>query len=263
MLRLDARAEAKRLFFNYYSARKTLPAPEGEAELLASGERLRIKYNGARVAAYSWGKGPKIIIGVHGIDGRGSQFSRFLPELQRAGYRVILYDAPGMANSPAKIVTTDQNRAVIAQLVHLVGAPYAFLSHCQGARWALYAHRHGIPVQKMICMSAPAQGRWLFDKWKENLDIAPEVEALLEHMMEVVDGPDVWRKYSPVLLAENVQVPGLVLHGSDDDIVPESDGRLLARAWRGAEFVSLQGCDHFSILEAKLAIDSVMDFLDA
>ncbi len=53
-------------------------------------------------------------------------------------------------------------------------------------------------------------------------------------------------------LLPEVRVPTLVIHGRDDGVVPIEEGRLLARAIPGAEFVELDSRNHI-LLEAEPA----------
>ena len=64
-------------------------------------------------------------------------------------------------------------------------------------------------------------------------------------------------------LLEKVQTPTLVLHSSNDDVVPISEGRILATGIPGARFVELDSCNHV-LLEHEPAwkrfCDEVLEF---
>src|SRR5262249_6361441 len=65
---------------------------KAERELLARGERLDVVVGGARLAAWTFGEGPTVLL-VHGWNGRGSQLGAFVEPLVSAGYRAVLFDA--------------------------------------------------------------------------------------------------------------------------------------------------------------------------
>jgi pimeloyl-ACP methyl ester carboxylesterase/DNA-binding CsgD family transcriptional regulator len=66
-------------------------------------------------------------------------------------------------------------------------------------------------------------------------------------------------------LLEKVQTPTLVLHSANDDVVPISEGRILATGIPGAQFVELDSSNHV-LLEHEPAwkrfCDEVLDFTD-
>src|SRR5512139_2122033 len=71
-----------------------VPRPKGEAAaFLASGEAFTLRGAGRRLAAWSWGDGPAIVL-AHGWGGRGSQMRAFVPPLLAAGYRAVVFDGP-------------------------------------------------------------------------------------------------------------------------------------------------------------------------
>jgi pimeloyl-ACP methyl ester carboxylesterase len=59
-----------------------------------------------------------------------------------------------------------------------------------------------------------------------------------------------------------IQQPTLILHGSDDRIVPLEIGRALAKTLRNAEFVVLEGCGHVPTLTQPMRVaEAIRDFL--
>jgi alpha-beta hydrolase superfamily lysophospholipase len=69
----------------------------------------------------------------------------------------------------------------------------------------------------------------------------------------------------PIDLAPKVNTPALVVHGSDDPLIPLADARRLARAFpRPAEVVEVPGGGHSSIVEVGGAalLDRIAGFLD-
>jgi 3-oxoadipate enol-lactonase len=62
----------------------------------------------------------------------------------------------------------------------------------------------------------------------------------------------------------DIAAPTLVLHGTDDPLVPVANGRILAERIPGAQLVLLQGAKHLFIVEKQVETDSaVLGFLRA
>ena len=56
--------------------------------------------------------------------------------------------------------------------------------------------------------------------------------------------------YSAAIPVERIDAPALVLHGSEDVVVPPENGRMLAARLRNAEYVELEGAGHNIPLES-------------
>jgi len=80
--------------------------------------------------------------------------------------------------------------------------------------------------------------------WRENLGDGA-VEGLLGPLSE---GSELFAAASPAALAP-LGVPQLLVHGTEDDVVPISQSRGYAERDPLAELVELDGADHFDVLE--------------
>ncbi|MBT8339521.1 MAG: hypothetical protein KJP07_05865, partial [Desulfatitalea sp.] len=65
-----------------------------ETACLDRGRLLRLPVHDKQVHAWQWGKGPGVLM-VHGWNGGGAQFHRFVEPIVRAGYSAIAIDGPG------------------------------------------------------------------------------------------------------------------------------------------------------------------------
>jgi alpha-beta hydrolase superfamily lysophospholipase len=57
-----------------------------------------VEVNGERLATWSYGKGPTILL-VHGWNGHAAQLRAFVSPLVDAGYRVVAFDQPAHGQS--------------------------------------------------------------------------------------------------------------------------------------------------------------------
>ena len=92
---------------------------------------------------------------------------------------------------------------------------------------------HQVFTSRFIPGGTPEQMSWFNDLCRKT--IAPGMARRLLHMrgnLNVVD------------LLEQVRVPTLVIHARQDAVVPLSEGRLLASAIPGAQFVELESKNH-------------------
>ncbi len=95
--------------------------------------------------------------------------------------------------------------------------------------------------------------------WRENLGDGA-VEGLLGPLSE---GSELFAAASPAALAP-LGVPQLLVHGTEDDVVPISQSRAYAEREPLAELVEVEGADHFDILELDHpGWQTVVDWLPA
>src|SRR5215468_10098929 len=67
--------------------------PRREIEILKRARSWSIVRRGVRLALWSWGEGPTVLL-VHGWEGRGAQLGSFITKLTAAGYKVATFDGP-------------------------------------------------------------------------------------------------------------------------------------------------------------------------
>ena len=223
------------------------PEPEREKEWRRTSQPLDVEFHGQRLAVDSWGAGPVVLM-VHGWNGRGVQLGAFTPELVRAGYRVVTFDAPAHGRSPGRATNLPEVSEAIQAVARACGPVHAIIGHSFGVACSIYAVRQGLKVNRIVAISPPNSVRGLTQKFFTALDVAPRAQAVFNRLFEKNFGADLWQRFSPEDLARGLEVPGLVIHDQDDTGVPWQEGAAVAQAWPGAEFVHTTGLGHRRIL---------------
>jgi pimeloyl-ACP methyl ester carboxylesterase len=62
-------------------------------------------------------------------------------------------------------------------------------------------------------------------------------------------------------LLPQFDMPGLVIHSSDDDIIPIETGKQIAASWKNCRFIEVHGLGHRKILRDRQVINIVIDFI--
>ncbi len=130
-------------------------APEKEEACAREATQTYVEYQGKKVCVYVWGDGPAVWV-VHGWAGRATQFRKFIPALNQAGYRVIGFDGPGHGRSEGKQTHAIAFRDVLKILEKKFGAPAAIIGHAFGGAGSLRAIAHGLSAPKLIEIGSPA-----------------------------------------------------------------------------------------------------------
>lgn len=103
--------------------------------------------------------------------------------------------------------------------------------------------------------------------WDENQDL---IEQIVDWRLESDASDDAREAQAAGVQAFDVQdrlcdidVPTLVLHGTDDRVLPVENGRMVADGIPNAEFVPLEGGSHLFFIESHETVtDSIQSFID-
>src|SRR5690606_9457849 len=134
------------------------PGPEA-ARWLARAEPLPVRVHGQRVQAWSWGKGPTVLL-VHGWGGHAAQLRVLGEALLQEGLRVVAFDAPGHGRSgPSRLGGRRVSMVEIADALRIVAAgagPVAGLvAHSGGCTATALALRDGWTGPSRVAFVSP------------------------------------------------------------------------------------------------------------
>jgi len=133
------------------------PRPKIAAEVRAAldrGERLSLSVHGRRVAGWSFGAGPTVLL-VHGWGGYAGQLLGLAARLVERGFRVVAYDAPGHGLSDESRLGPRQSSFIEVEATLLAtaerhGAFHGMIAHSGGCTAATLALRAGLPVGRSV-----------------------------------------------------------------------------------------------------------------
>lgn len=238
------------------------PEPARERAWRETAQVLAVEHRGRPLAVHAWGAGPAVLL-LHGWNGRGTQLGAFMPALVAAGFRVVALDAPGHGRSPGHETNIPEINAAIRAVTNVCGPLRGVIGHSFGVVCALYAVREGLSVERLVAIAPPAEMRELARRFCAALNLPRAAQADFYGRLEARFGADLWDRFSPVALARQVSLPGLVLHDEDDSDVPWQDGEAVARAWPGAQFARTAGLGHRRILRDPEVIARATVFIAA
>ena len=224
--------------------------------------RETLPVDGLPVAVYCWGDGP-VVLFVHGWSGRGTHVAAFIRPLQQAGYRVIAVDAPGHGETPGKRTNILECARVLQAVVQQYGPVHGVITHSFGGMVLAYAMAQGLQAGRVVCIAAPARVEFLVERFASIMAMPDAVVANLKARLEQRFDANIWEMLATDANAARLDAPALVIHDKDDSSVPWQQGRLIADAWPGAQFVMTQGLGHTRILRDPAVIERVSGFIGA
>lgn len=237
---------AGRLALRLFTQTQRRAPREGERDVLTGAERFVVPFGGDRLVAWSWGRGPVVLL-AHGWNGRGTQLAPFVRPLVEAGYRVVTWDAVGHGQSTGERATIVDFARGVTAVAEAVGGAHAVVAHSMGGAASMIAMHDGLSVDRAVFIASPIDpGRWVA-YFAELLDLDAEVQAsFLDALAERAGRPP--EELHGERLAPALRVPLLAIHDTDDREVPIAASLALTRAWPGASLHQTSGLGHQRIL---------------
>jgi len=233
----------------------TLPAGPVQAD--AEAEPVAFPTKGGAVCRGWWlkprvGAEDRVVVLAHGWTSQYQRMEMFLEPLLAEGNQVLLYDARGHGGSdPTPYCSvrefSDDLHAAI-RFARGRASRIAVIGHSLGASATIITTAEGSGAERLVTIAAFA------DPVKASADIldAEQLpgEVILQRIMPHVESFIGCRAetVTPELLLRSIQVPVIMIHGTEDEIVPVAHfHRLVAAAGDGVETILIEGGDHNSV----------------
>jgi pimeloyl-ACP methyl ester carboxylesterase len=222
-------------------------------------EHTTLPVEGIPVAVYRWGAGP-VIVFVHGWSGRATQVAAFVGPLTAAGYCVIAFDAPGHGRTPGSRTNILEFAAALQAIAAAYGPLYGALAHSFGGMALAYALQQGVDAGRVVCIGTPARLEFLVERFARMLTLPDPVLTDLRRRLETRFAANVWELMSTDSNVRTLTMPALIVHDRDDREVPWQQGKMIADAWPGAQWLATRRLGHRRILRDASTVKAVVDF---
>jgi pimeloyl-ACP methyl ester carboxylesterase len=221
------------------------------------GKRDSLDSRVGKLAFWTAGSGTPILL-VHGWDSQHTDLDAFVEPLLARGYRVVALDLPAHGETTGPGATlTDAADAIVSLGAH-VGPLGGVIAHSAGCPAIGMALERGLRADRVALIATPMHYE-RFVRWfasEEGLDFEELVAALRGRGIDVA-------ALDLRLTAAKLDVPALIVHSADDRTTEIAGARAVAAAWRGAEFLEVNGLGHMRILRDPFVIERVVDFIAA
>ena len=226
---------------------------------VSTGRPFSVSVDGERVAAWSWGNGPRVYL-VHGWAGVGAQLAEFARPLLANGFRVVTFDAPGHGASAGRRSSIVHFAKALREVAATEGEPHAVIAHSLGAAATIRALSQGLKLGRAVFLGPTGGPRDWAERFRVHLGVPPHVMSLMRERSERWLGAS-WEEFDVPRLARGQAAPLFVFHDRDDAEVPWSDGAAIADAWAGAQLVTTVGLGHRRILRDERVVSQAVSFV--
>ena len=254
-----APAAVERWALRLWSTPRRVQPPRPPEVAGLPGRRFDVPAGRERLAAWSWGSGPTVLL-VHGWNGHAAQMTAFVAPLVAAGHRVVAFDQPGHGQSSGTTLSALQMRDAVLALGHQVGPLAAVVAHSLGATATVLALAEGLNAQRAVLLAPPAESPPFARAFATAMGLsAARTEGLLERVRQALGGD--FARLDLRRIAPRMRIPALVIHDAEDREVPFAHGKTTAEAWPGARLHTTEGLGHTRLLRTPALIDEVTDFI--
>ena len=240
-------------------------APERERDLLARARPGAIRASGRRIATWTWGAGPRVLL-VHGWGGRGAQLGALVEPLVARGFSVAWFDGPAHGVSDGRRTTMPEMAEALRAVADALGPVRGIVGHSGGAvvtgwsvrRWLLDGFVD-LP-DAVVLVAPPADFRGYLVRFAQACGLSAAARVQLERRLEARVGQPLTGFDLP-RFARELPTAALVAHDQEDAEVRWSEGASVAAAWPGAELLTTHGLGHRRILRDPAVITRITAFL--
>ena len=233
---------------------RTLPPRAWELPLLARAERVTLRFG---LSVLRWGQGPTVLL-MHGWEGRPTQFATLIEALLQAGYSVVALEGPGHGRSRGSQAHVVLFAHALLEAAAELPPLRAVIGHSMGGAAALLASQWGLKAEVLVSVSAPARILGMLRNFAAHVGLSARARSAFICQVERTVGIaaaqlDVSRY--------QLDMPGLIVHASDDPLVPAAEAQSIHQAWFGSRLLLLPEGGHQRVLADPQLIDGVLGLL--
>lgn len=206
------------------------------------------------------GTGPDVLL-VHGWRGQALDMHPLAQRLADRGHRVWVPDLPGHGQSGGAHLSIPLAAAALQAVQGLAGEFSFAAGHSYGGASLVHALRQGLRARR-IALLAPATDYGFFARRAMSQAGLPEAlgPVWLQRLAAVVGvDPDTVKLREQV---QQIDIPALVVHSSDDDIVPAAALQAAIGAWPSATWLPLEGLGHRGLLTDVGTLQTLCNFAE-
>lgn len=253
---------AHRFFVTVFFTPLSYPVPEKERTMAERASRFRIRVNGLGIQCYSWGEGPPVLV-VHGWAGRATQFRKFIPQLNAAGFRVFGFDGPAHGRSDGRRTDIQAFSAVIRKICEQTGPPVAAICHSFGGAAVLYAvAKEEAPITRVINIASPTIGNEIINTYLRAVGGTAGTGEFFKAYVRKKTGKS-FDDFTALHLIQQLkqEIDLLLVHDENDRDVTIRHPLELLKVYPKAKLYTTTGLGHTRILKDEKVIRKCVTFV--
>lgn len=261
---ISSRRAAKsvfKLFCTPYSGKPKRKTPA----IFHKAEKLSFTIENVHVNGWKWkpeiSNGKKILI-VHGFDSCSYRFDRYIVPLNRKGFEVFAFDAPGHGLSGGKTINVLIYSQLILKADKLYGSFYGIMAHSLGGLATALAFEQ-LPdheERKLVLLAPTTETTTAINNFFRFVPVSSKVQTAFRELLEEVGQKPV-SHFSVSRTIHNIKAQVLWVHDEEDMICPFCDIQPVQElALPHVEFFITKGLGHSGIYRQNNVFKKIIDF---
>lgn len=250
-----------KLFCTPYSGKPKRKAPS----VFHKAEMVSFEINGKKVNGWKWKpekfNGKRILI-VHGFDSCSYKFDRYIVPLNREGFEVVAFDAPGHGISEGRTINALEYSEAILKAENLFGSFYGIMAHSLGGLATSLAFEQ-LPDQenrKLVLIAPTTETTTAIENFFRFVPVSNKVKSAFHDLLEEVGQKPV-SHYSINRMIRNFKAPVLWIHDEDDLICPYCDTLSIQELkLSNVDFFITKGFGHSGIYRQNKVFKKIIEF---
>lgn len=215
-----------------------------------------------KVAYYTWGKGEKLVILVHGWDAKALDYYKLIPILVEQGYKVIAFDGPAHGQSEGESTHLMHFRYVLQDLINKVGEPYAIIGHSMGGGAACYLLMESkLSIKRLGLLAIPIVSQRYFEGMFNFMKVPVKMQKLFFKGMKEKIGVGI-EQYNLITRPEQIKAEEiLMMYDPNDEVISLKDNKDFLKARPTVKHLEVKDAGHNGILKDKRVFEALVEFL--
>ena len=236
--------------------------PEREKAMAKSAQKelILIPELNKEVMVYSYGHSKRKVLLVHGWSGRGTQLYKIADKLLENDFMTISFDAPAHGKSKGKTTMMTEFIAVSKFLEQKYGPFEIAIGHSLGGMAVLNSIKQFLKVDIAIAIGAGDIITDIIINFVNKLELNLKLVDTMKNYFLKTFNEDI-DNYSANIAAQNVKIPTLIIHDSEDKEVPVSCAHNIIQNLEFGELYITNGLGHTRILKDEVVIQKVIEFI--
>lgn len=212
------------------------------------------------VPLYRWENEGKKILLIHGWESNAYRWKAFISRFKDLGLDCFAIDAPAHGQSSGKTCTPLDYAEAINKVIEEFDINY-ILAHSFGAYSTMYYLSHyslGNYLEHIILKAPTGNLKNFTKRFFRLLELNKRIQKSYIKLLEDKYGRPI-NYYDAERMAERINLPCLLLHDENDDVLPIEDSTHIARSWENCEFIRTSGRGHR--MNKSETINQLADFL--
>ena len=240
---ISPKKAVKKAVYFFSTPKKGKVEPDQEY-FLEEAEDDVVPFKNINLQTYRWAGDGETILLVHGWESNTHRWKVLIEKLQELNYNVVAFDAPAHGYSTGPIL----NVPLYADCLHKIAGlyrPHYIFGHSVGAMATMfYQYKFKNPeIKKLVVLAPPTNLTTIMNDFQKILRLNSKFMTALDSYFKKEYGYYFF-EFSMVRFAEEIDVPGLLIHDTFDEIAPFQEAKEIASAWKNLKFITTENYGH-------------------